>query len=78
MTREELFALARSYPTESSAGMVIHGLLAVVDESSTPEERLEALAMLDDADKHDADTPEDRAFHAGRAAGLRMAIAYLK
>lgn len=51
---------------------------AILDALEEKTGRLEAVAMLDDSDKHDAGSPEDRAFHAGRAAGLRMAIDFSK
>lgn len=38
--------------------------------------RLESYAALDDEDKR-SESGEDRAYHQGRAAGLRMAAGYL-
>lgn len=40
-------------------------------------ETLEQYARFDDEDKRSGE-PEDRAYHMGRAAGLRMAIGFLK
>ena len=51
-------------------------LLRLRDDATPAKERIETLATLDDEDKHHADA-EDRAYHAGRAAGLRMAAALL-
>lgn len=70
---EVLGALLDAYPALLSSAERASRLEAAL-RALMP--RLDQLATLDEEDSRSSE-PDDRAFHAGRAKGLRMAMGYL-